>query len=118
MTPLPEVKNIKEVSGGGGLANWPNRLTSIPPRIRSESLEGITTEMFTENTKLWIKKVAYYKKLDHQLAERGRYRNLVYMNAYLGGFAAALLDNLVWVMKIVLVEAEKSTLLVLYMSVD
>jgi len=118
LTTLLEVKDIKEVSGGGALANLPKRLTSIPSRIRSESLEGITTEMFTENTKLWIKKVAYYKKLDHQLAERGRYRNLVDMNAYLGGFAAALLDNLVWVMKIVLVEAEKSTLLVLYMSVD
>ncbi|RZC01919.1 putative methyltransferase PMT15 isoform B [Glycine soja] len=114
LTPLPEVKNIKEVSGGGGLANWPNRLTSIPPRIRSESLEGITAEMFTENTKLWKKRLAYYKKLDHQLAERGRYRNLLDMNAYLGGFAAALVDDPVWVMNIVPVEAEINTLGVVY----
>ncbi|KAK7390032.1 hypothetical protein VNO78_25330 [Psophocarpus tetragonolobus] len=113
LTPLPEVNEIKEVSGGG-LAKWPKRLTSIPPRIRSESLEGITAEIFTENTQLWKNRVAYYKKLDHQLAERGRYRNLLDMNAFLGGFAAALVDDPVWVMNIVPVEAEINTLGVVY----
>ncbi|WVZ16772.1 hypothetical protein V8G54_009754 [Vigna mungo] len=113
LTPLPEVKDVKEISGGG-LSKWPKRLTSIPPRIRSENLEGITAEMFTENTRLWKKRVAYYKKLDHQLAERGRYRNLLDMNSYLGGFAAALVDDPVWVMNIVPVEAEINTLGVVY----
>ncbi|KAL9303888.1 hypothetical protein ACSQ67_021151 [Phaseolus vulgaris] len=113
LIPLPEVKDIKEISGGG-LSNWPDRLTSIPPRIRSESLEGITAKMFTENTQLWEKRVAYYKKLDHQLAERGRYRNVLDMNAYLGGFAAALVDYPLWVMNIVPVEAEINTLGVVY----
>jgi len=113
LTPLPEVKDIKEISGGA-LSKWPERVTSIPPRIRSESLEGITAEMFRENTRLWKKRVAYYKRLDHQLAERGRYRNLLDMNSYLGGFAAALVNDPVWVMNVVPVEAEINTLGVVY----
>lgn len=113
LTPLPEVTDIKEVSGGG-LSNWPERLTSVPPRISSGSLDGITAEKFKENTELWKKRVAYYKTLDYQLAEPGRYRNLLDMNAYLGGFAAAMIDDPVWVMNIVPVEAEINTLGVVY----
>ena len=113
MTKLPEVNDIRDVSGGE-LAKWPGRLTSVPPRISSGSLKGITAEMFKENTQLWKKRVAYYKTLDYQLAERGRYRNLLDMNAYLGGFAAALIDDPVWVMNIVPVEAETNTLGAIY----
>ncbi|XP_057454524.1 probable methyltransferase PMT15 [Lotus japonicus] len=113
LTPLPEVNDIKEVAGGE-LTKWPERLTSIPPRIRSESLKGINAEMFKEDTQLWKKRVAYYKTQDPQLAERGRYRNLLDMNSYLGGFAAALVDDPVWVMNIVPVEAEINTLGVIY----
>ncbi|KAL9315085.1 hypothetical protein ACSQ67_016086 [Phaseolus vulgaris] len=113
LTPLPEVNNVSEVSGGE-LSNWPDRLTSVPPRISSGSLKGITVDMFKENTELWKKRVAYYKTLDYQLAERGRYRNLLDMNAYLGGFAAALIDDPVWVMNTVPVEAELNTLGAIY----
>jgi hypothetical protein len=96
------------------LSNWPERLTSIPPRISSGSLKGITAEMFNENTELWKKRVAYYKTLDYQLAEPGRFRNLLDMNAYLGGFAAAMIDDPVWVMNVVPVEAEINTLGVVF----
>ncbi|CAL0308188.1 unnamed protein product [Lupinus luteus] len=113
LTPLPEVNDIKEV-GGGRFANWPERLTSIPPRISSGSLEEITAEAFIEDTQLWKKRVAYYKTVDSQLAERGRYRNLLDMNSYLGGFAAALVDDPVWVMNVVPVEAEINTLGAIY----
>ncbi|KAK2352372.1 S-adenosyl-L-methionine-dependent methyltransferase superfamily protein [Trifolium repens] len=95
---------------GERLSNWPERLTSIPPRISSGSLKGITAEMFNENTELWKKRVPYYKTLDYQLAETRRFRNLLDMNAYLGGFAAAMIDEPVWVMNVVLVEAEINTL--------
>ncbi|TKY65525.1 methyltransferase PMT15 [Spatholobus suberectus] len=113
LTPLPEVNDIREVSGGE-LSKWPERLTSVPPRISSGSLKGITVDMFKENTELWKKRVAYYKTLDYQLAESGRYRNLLDMNAYLGGFAAALIDDPVWVMNTVPVEAEVNTLGAIY----
>ncbi|KAK7340192.1 hypothetical protein VNO77_20888 [Canavalia gladiata] len=113
LTPLPEVNDIKEVSGGE-LSKWPERLTSIPPRISSGSLKGITGDIFKENTQLWKNRVAYYKTLSYQLADRGRYRNLLDMNPYLGGFAAALIDDPVWVMNTVPVEAEINTLGVIY----
>ncbi|KAI4354985.1 hypothetical protein L6164_003804 [Bauhinia variegata] len=113
LTPLPEVTDIKEVSGGQ-LAKWPQRLNSIPPRISSGSLKGITADMFIEDSQLWKKRVAYYKTLDYQLAESGRYRNLLDMNSYLGGFAAALVDDPVWVMNIVPVEAQVNTLGAIY----
>ncbi|KAJ7962313.1 S-adenosyl-L-methionine-dependent methyltransferases superfamily protein [Quillaja saponaria] len=113
LTPLPEASDLREVAGGQ-LPNWPKRLTSVPPRIRSGSLEGITTDLFRENTELWKKRVEHYKAMDHQLAERGRYRNLLDMNSFLGGFAAALVNEPVWVLNVVPVEAEINTLGVIY----
>lgn len=113
LTPLPEVSDIQETAGGQ-LLNWPERLTSVPPRISSGSLKQITAENFTENTELWRKRVAHYKALDNQLAEPGRYRNLLDMNSFLGGFAAALVDVPLWVMNVVPVEADFNTLGVIY----
>ncbi|GMI98366.1 hypothetical protein like AT4G00750 [Hibiscus trionum] len=114
LTPLPEVSNVKEVAGGE-LAKWPERLNTIPPRISSGSLPGITETTFVENSELWKKRVEYYKTIDYQLAETGRYRNLLDMNAYLGGFAAALVNDPVWVMNTVPVEADQiNTLGVIY----
>lgn len=112
LTPLPEVSDIKDVAGGER-AKWPERLTAVPPRIASGSV-GVTAEAFKENTDLWRSRVSYYKSLDHQLAQRGRYRNLLDMNANLGGFAAALVDDPVWVMNIVPAEAKTNTLGVIF----
>nr|XP_048332718.1 probable methyltransferase PMT15 isoform X1 [Ziziphus jujuba var. spinosa] len=113
LTPLPQVAHRKEVAGGE-LAKWPERLNSIPPRIISGSLEGITAKIFTENTEIWKKRVAHYKEVNRQLGQPGRYRNLLDMNSFLGGFAAALVDDPVWVMNIVPVEAKVNTLGVIY----
>ncbi|KAL0397852.1 UNVERIFIED_CONTAM: putative methyltransferase PMT15 [Sesamum calycinum] len=60
------------------------------------------------------RRVAHYKNIDFQLAEPGRYRNLLDMNAGLGGFAAALVNDPVWVMNVIPVEAEVNTLGVIY----
>ncbi|KAL4384535.1 hypothetical protein GQ457_15G018700 [Hibiscus cannabinus] len=114
LTPLPEVSDVKEIAGGQ-LPKWPERLNAIPPRISSGSLTGITENTFVENTELWKKRVEYYKRIDHQLAETGRYRNLLDMNAYLGGFASALVNDPLWVMNVVPVEADQiNTLGVIY----
>nr|GLL40663.1 probable methyltransferase PMT15 [Ipomoea trifida] len=113
LSPLPEVSNIKEIAGGA-LTNWPERLTAVPPRISSGSVDGITAEDFSRDTELWKKRVAHYKGVDFQLAEKGRYRNILDMNAKLGGFAAALVDDPVWVMNVVPVEAKVNTLGVVY----
>lgn len=113
LTPLPEVHHIKDIAGGQ-LAMWPQRLNAVPPRIITGSVEGITEEIFRKDTELWKKRLSHYKALDYQLAEPGRYRNLLDMNSYLGGFAAALVNDPVWVMNIVPVEAQVNTLGVVY----
>lgn len=113
LTPLPEVSDIKEIAGGS-LANWPQRLTAVPPRIHSGSVQAVTAEIFEKDTELWKKRVSHYKALDSQLAEPGRYRNILDMNANLGGFAAALINYPLWVMNVVPAEAEVDTLGVIY----
>lgn len=112
-TPLPEVLDDEEVAGGQ-LTKWPKRLNVIPPRIRSGSVKGVTTKVFQEDIKLWKRRVSYYKTVNNQLRQPGRYRNLLDMNAKLGGFAAALVDDSVWVMNVVPVEAKVNTLGVIY----
>uniref|UniRef100_A0A7C9F818 Methyltransferase n=2 Tax=Opuntia streptacantha TaxID=393608 RepID=A0A7C9F818_OPUST len=113
LTPLPEVSNITEVAGGK-LAKWPERLTVVPPRVYSGSLEGIIPEVFQKDTEMWKKRLSHYKALNSQLNVAGRYRNVLDMNANLGGFAAALVNDPVWVMNIVPVEAKVNTLGVVY----
>ncbi|KAB5569149.1 hypothetical protein DKX38_002942 [Salix brachista] len=113
LTPLPEVASIGDIAGGQ-LAKWPERLEAIPSRISGGSLEGVAANNFVENSRLWKKRVAYYKNVDFQLAKTGRYRNLLDMNAHLGGFAAALVDDPVWVMNVVPVQAKMNTLGVIF----
>ncbi|MQL88793.1 hypothetical protein Taro_021363, partial [Colocasia esculenta] len=100
ITPLPEVGELREIAGGQ-LPRWPERLTAVPPRIASGSLNGVTAETFMEDSKLWQRRLGYYKTIINQLGQPGRYRNLLDMNAGLGGFAAAFGDDPVWVMNVV-----------------
>lgn len=112
ITPLPEVSSDEDVAGGP-LEKWPKRLHAIPPRISSETVKGVTAESFEKDSQLWQKRVSYYKR-HRKLNQPGRFRNLLDMNAYLGGFAASWVDDPVWVMNIVPAEAEVNTLGVIY----
>jgi hypothetical protein len=114
ITPLPDVKDNTEVAGGGPLAKWPARLTATPPRILSGSLSKITSESFAKDTELWVKRVTYYKTHLILPLGHGRYRNIMDMNAGLGGFAAALVKEPVWVMNAMPPEAKDNTLGVIY----
>lgn len=113
LTPLPEVSGSQKVAGGE-LAKWPQRLNEVPPRISRGTVEGVTAEVFQEDNELWKRRVSYYKTVNNQLGQTGRYRNLLDMNAYLGGFAAALVGDPVWVMNVVPVEAKVNTLGIIY----
>ncbi|XP_059669740.1 probable methyltransferase PMT15 [Cornus florida] len=113
LTPLPEVSDYKETAGGE-LEKWPKRLTAVPPRIIRGTVEGVTAEVFQQDSILWKKRVSYYRTVNNQLDQAGRYRNVLDMNAYLGGFAAALVNDPVWVMNIVPVEAKVNTLGAIY----
>ncbi|VFR02013.1 unnamed protein product [Cuscuta campestris] len=112
ITPLPEVNNEGEVAGGA-LEKWPERAFAVPPRISSGSVQGITTEAFKEDNEVWKQRVAYYKKVASPL-HQGQYRNVMDMNAHLGGFAAALVKYPVWVMNVVPANIHPDTLGVIY----
>uniref|UniRef100_A0A1D1XD50 Methyltransferase n=2 Tax=Anthurium amnicola TaxID=1678845 RepID=A0A1D1XD50_9ARAE len=112
ITPLPGVNNGVEIAGGT-LEKWPDRAFAVPPRISSGSIPGITAEKFRDDNKLWMERVKHYKKII-PLLRRGRYRNVMDMNAKLGGFAAALIEYPVWVMNVVPVDLKHDTLGVIY----
>eukprot|EP00249_Psilotum_nudum_P020022 c27525_g1_i1 orf=933-2822(+) len=113
ITPLPDAQDRKEIAGGS-LAKWPQRLTVIPPRILSGSLPGITAEVFEDDTKLWKSRASHYKDTIIPPLGQKRYRNIMDMNAGLGGFAAALAADNVWVMNVVPVNSKYNTLGIIY----
>ncbi|KAJ6933074.1 methyltransferase PMT14 [Populus alba x Populus x berolinensis] len=110
-TPLPEVNSANEVAGGE-LKKFPERLFAIPPRVAKGLVEGVTAESFQEDNKLWKKRINAYKR-NNKLIGTTRYRNIMDMNAGLGGFAAALESPKSWVMNVVPTIA-KNTLGVIY----
>ncbi|XP_038692171.1 probable methyltransferase PMT2 [Tripterygium wilfordii] len=107
ITPYPD-----EVAGGK-LKAFPERLYAVPPRISSGSIPGISVETFMEDSKIWKKHVNAYRKIN-KLIDSGRYRNIMDMNAGLGGFAAAIQSPKLWVMNVMPTIAEKNTLGVIY----
>jgi hypothetical protein len=110
-TPLPEVNSANEVAGGE-LKKFPERLFAIPPRVAKGLVKGVTAESFQEDNKLWKKHINAYKR-NNKLIGTTRYRNIMDMNAGLGGFAAALQSPKSWVMNVVPTIA-KNTLGVIY----
>lgn len=112
ITPLPEAKNQNEVAGGA-LEKWPERAFAVPPRISKGLLPGITETKFKEDNKAWTDRLALYDRVVNPLRQ-GQYRNIMDMNAYLGGFAAALTKYPVWVMNVVPASSDINTLGVIY----
>ncbi|KAL1568931.1 putative methyltransferase PMT14 [Salvia divinorum] len=106
VTPFPEVESPSEVAGGE-LKKFPARLYDVPPRVRNSEIPGVTSESYEEDSKLWKKHVAAYKR-SIRLLGTTRYRNIMDMNTGLGGFAAALESSKLWVMNVVPIIAEKT----------
>ncbi|EMS59429.1 putative methyltransferase PMT17 [Triticum urartu] len=113
VTPLPEVSDASEVAGGA-VKKWPHRLTAVPPRVSRGTVKGVTAKAFQQDTELWKKRVRHYKAVINQFEQKGRYRNVLDMNARLGGFAAALASYPLWVMNMVPAVANSSALGVVY----
>ncbi|XP_058183733.1 probable methyltransferase PMT19 isoform X2 [Rhododendron vialii] len=112
ITPLPEVKNIHDISGGA-IEKWPKRLNTVPQRIRIGAIVGVTIRTFNEDNQLWKRRVSYYGSVLKSLFA-GQYRNIMDMNAGIGGFAAALVNYPVWVMNVVPSDAKNNTLAIIY----
>ncbi|BAT99254.1 methyltransferase protein [Vigna angularis] len=105
ITPTPRVS--------GDLKPFPERLYAIPSRIAGGSVPGVSVESYNDDNEKWKKHVNAYKKIN-RLLDSGRYRNIMDVNAGLGGFAAAIQSTKLWVMNVVPTIAEKSTLGVIY----
>ncbi|XP_028064371.1 probable methyltransferase PMT19 [Camellia sinensis] len=112
ITPLPKVADVHDVSGGA-LEKWPKRLNIAPPRIRNAVAVGMTVKAFNEDNQLWKRRVSYYGSVLKPLFA-GQYRNIMDMNAGIGGFAAALVNYPVWVMTVVPTDAKNNTLGIIY----
>ncbi|KAI3835429.1 hypothetical protein MKX03_034519 [Papaver bracteatum] len=89
----------------GTIPNWPERL-SKPPSRAALLKNGIN--VFEADTRRWQRRVSYYKSLNLKLGTPA-VRNVMDMNAFYGGFAAALSSDPVWVMNVV--PARKSSTL-------
>lgn len=112
ITPLPDVDREEEVAGGE-LKKWPDRAFSVPPRITRGSIPGINAKKFEDDSKMWNERVAHYKRIVAPLSQ-GQYRNVMDMNANLGGFAAAMNKFSVWVMNVVPANSNHDTLGLIY----
>ncbi|XP_027099477.2 probable methyltransferase PMT2 [Coffea arabica] len=100
-------------ASGESIKPFPERLYAIPQRIASGSVPGVSAESYQEDSKKWKKHVNAYKRIN-KILDSGRYRNIMDMNAGLGGFAAALESPKLWVMNVVPTIAEKNALGVIY----
>ncbi|KAE9605447.1 putative S-adenosyl-L-methionine-dependent methyltransferase [Lupinus albus] len=87
--------SIKGEYGIGTIPEWPGRLTAPSPR--STHLRN-GADVYEADTKRWVRKVAHYKNSLNVKLGTPAIRNVMDMNAFFGGFAAALISDPVWVM--------------------
>lgn len=82
----------------GEIPKWPLRLKETPSRaavIRNGK------EEFESDTRLWERRISYYKKSLNLKLGTQAVRNVMDMDAFFGGCAAALISDPVWVMNVV-----------------
>lgn len=94
VVPNPKLKK----SSLGKVSKWPERLHVAPERITDAP--GGTISAFSHDDSRWKKRVRHYKTLLPDLGT-DKIRNVMDMNTVYGGFAAALINDPVWVMNVV-----------------
>lgn len=94
----------------GTIPKWPKRVTKAPSRV-AQIKNGL--DIFGADTRRWARRVAYYKNSLKLKLGTTAVRNIMDMNAFFGGFAAALVSDSVWVMNVV-PPHKPSTLDVIY----
>lgn len=94
----------------GTIPQWPERLTRTPSRALVMK-NGY--DIFEADTRRWRRRVSYYKKSLKVKLGTPAIRNVMDMNAFFGGFAAAIDSDPVWVMNVVPAH-KSSTLSVIY----
>jgi len=94
VAPTPKVKK----SGLGSIPKWPERLHVAPERIGD--VHGGSANGLKHDDGKWKNRVKHYKKVLPALGT-DKIRNVMDMNTVYGGFAAALIDDPIWVMNVV-----------------
>lgn len=94
---VPQHPDAKRISVDT-VPKWPERLTHAPERLRFTA--GGNTGGFNQDTRIWKERVKHYKTLVPELGTN-KIRNVMDMNTLYGSFAAALIDDPVWVMNVV-----------------
>jgi SAM-dependent methyltransferase len=82
----------------GSILKWPDRLSK--PSARASLMDN-GANLFELDTQKWVKRVSFYKKSLGVKLGTAKIRNVMDMNAYLGGLAAAAVSDPVWVMNVV-----------------
>ncbi|KAM1688077.1 hypothetical protein ACFX2K_035974 [Malus domestica] len=95
---------------GSGLAPWPARLTTPPPRLGDF---GYSSDIFEKDMEVWQQRVENYWNLLSPKISSDTIRNVMDMKANLGSFAGALKNKDVWVMNVV-PEDGPNTLKIIY----
>jgi hypothetical protein len=93
---VPQHENTEGLAVGK-IAKWPARLTTPSERLK---LVASKVQVFEADTRKWKDRVRHYKQLWSEF-KSDKIRNVMDMYTQFGGFAAALIDDPVWVMNVV-----------------
>ncbi|KAK9147764.1 hypothetical protein Scep_006521 [Stephania cephalantha] len=107
---ISKIPSLKGEYAVGTVPNWPERLTRPPSRAMFLKNGN---DIFEADSRRWQRRVAYYKRSLNLKLGTPAVRNVMDMDAFFGGFAAALHSDPVWVMNVV-PASKTSTLGVIY----
>jgi hypothetical protein len=89
---------VSEEIAIGSVPRWPDRLSK--PSARASVINN-GASLFEADSQKWVRRVSYYKKSLGMKLGSTHIRNVMDMNAFFGGFAAAIVSDPVWVMNVV-----------------
>ncbi|KAL0379576.1 UNVERIFIED_CONTAM: putative methyltransferase PMT13 [Sesamum angustifolium] len=95
---VSRTSSVKGEYAIGTIPKWPERLSKAPSRA-SIMKNGI--DVFEADNRRWARRVTYYKNSLNIKLGTPSIRNVMDMNAFFGGFAAAIISDPVWVMNVV-----------------
>ncbi|ONM14836.1 putative methyltransferase PMT13 [Zea mays] len=90
--------SVAEETAIGSILKWPDRLSK--PSARASVINN-GANLFEVDSQKWVRRVSYYKKSLGVKLGSTNIRNVMDMNAFFGGFAAAIISDPVWVMNVV-----------------
>ncbi|GJN02021.1 hypothetical protein PR202_ga19332 [Eleusine coracana subsp. coracana] len=94
---ISKASTVEEIAIGS-IHRWPDRLSK--PSARASLIDN-GASLFEADSQKWVKRISYYKKSLGVKLGTAHIRNVMDMNAFFGGFAAAIVSDPVWVMNVV-----------------